>query len=70
METPLKKARLHRGMTLEKVAELVDSDSGNISRIERGKQIPNRELASRLVQVFQENGITEVHLFYPERFLG
>lgn len=68
MNTPLKKARLSRELTLERVAELVGSDSGNISRIERAKQIPNRELAAKLVDLFRENGITEVHLFYPERF--
>jgi len=53
---------------LEQVAELVGSDSGNISRIERAKQIPNRDLAAKLVELFREDGLTEVHLFYPERF--
>lgn len=68
MTSPLKLARLGRKLTLEQVAELVGSDSGNISRIERAKQIPNRDLAAKLVELFREDGLTEVHLFYPERF--
>ena len=40
MTSPLKLARLGRKLTLEQVAELVGSDSGNISRIERAKQNP------------------------------
>ena len=68
MTSPLKLARLGRKLTLEQVAELVGSDSGNISRIERAKQIPNRDLAAKLVYLFREDVLTEVHLFYPERF--
>lgn len=68
MTSPLKLARLGRKLTLEQVAELVGSDSGNISRIERAKQIPNRDLAAKLVELFREDELTEVHLFYPERF--
>ena len=68
MTSPLKVARLERKLTLEQVAELVGSDSGNISRIERAKQIPSRDLAAKLVELFKENGLTEVPLFYPERF--
>jgi len=68
MTSPLKLARLGRKLTLEQVAELVGSDSGNISRIERAKQVPNRDLAAKLVELFREDGLTEVHLFYPERF--
>lgn len=67
-DTPLRKARLQRGLTLANVAESVGSDTGNISRIERGQQIPNRELLSNLVNLFKENEITEVHILYPERF--
>ena len=55
MTSPLKLARLGRKLTLEQVAELVGSDSGNISRIERAKQIPNRDLAAKLVELFRED---------------
>ena len=67
-DTPLRKARLQRGLTLANVAKSVGSDTGNISRIQRGQQIPNRELLSNLVDLFKENEITEVHILYPERF--
>ena len=66
--SPLRKARLQRGLTLAHVAKHVGSDTGNLSRIERGQQIPNRELIPNLVNLFSENGITEVHILYPERF--
>ena len=68
LDTPLKKARIKRGLTLADVAETVGSDTGNLSRIERGQQIPNRKLLSNLVELFKENEITEVHILYPERF--
>ena len=55
-------------MTLEQLALEVGSDTGNLSRIERGQQIPNRKLLSNLVELFKENEITEVHILYPERF--
>lgn len=67
-DTPLRKARRKRGLTLADVAESVGSDTGNISRIERGQQIPNRELLSNIVDLFKDNDITEVHILYPERF--
>ncbi|OSI21674.1 helix-turn-helix domain-containing protein [Neisseria dumasiana] len=66
--TPLKKARLAEGLTLKEVAKHVNSDTGNISRIERGKQMPSKELVSKLVDLFSSQGITEVHIIYPERF--
>lgn len=66
--TPLKKARIAKGLTLQEVAKRVDSDTGNISRIERGKQTPSKELIVKLVNLFSDCGITEVHIIYPERF--
>ncbi|QRQ83283.1 helix-turn-helix transcriptional regulator [Paralysiella testudinis] len=68
MNTPLKNARKEKGYTLSKVAQLVGSDTGNISRIENGKQVPSRILMQKLVGIFAERGITEIHLLYPERY--
>ena len=64
----MKKARIAKGLTLQEVAKRVDSDTGNISRIERGKQTPSKELVTKLVGLFSDYGITEVHIIYPERF--
>lgn len=72
--TPLRKARLSRGWTLVEVADQLASigadrtDTGNLSRIERGEQRASTLLAENLSKVF--NGeITEMHILYPERYL-
>ena len=54
-------------MTLQDLAMLVGSDVGNLSRIERGVQIPNRELAEKICKQFGGE-INEIQLIYPEWF--
>lgn len=54
-------------MTLQGLAALVGSDVGNLSRIERGTQIPSRELAEKICAQFPGE-INEIQLIYPERF--
>lgn len=66
--TPLKKARVARGQTLAEVATIVGTDVGNLSRIERGIQVPSPSLASKLATHFKKDGLTEIHILYPERF--
>lgn len=48
----LKEARKQRAITLAALAEAVGTDVGNMSRIERGQQMPGRELAARLHAYF------------------
>jgi transcriptional regulator with XRE-family HTH domain len=67
MNSPLKQARLKRELTLQQVANEVGIDTGNLSRIERGHQIPSKELAEKLVKFF-DNEVTETQIIYPERF--
>lgn len=67
MNSPLKQARLKRELTLQQVANEVGIDTGNLSRIERGLQIPSKELAEKLVKFF-DNKVTETQIIYPERF--
>lgn len=67
MNSPLKKARLKREQTLQEVADAVGIDTGNLSRIERGLQVPSKELAEKLAKHF-DNSVTETEIFYPERF--
>ncbi len=50
------------------VAELIKSDAGNISRIERGQQTPSKELVEKLVALFKDEGLTELHILFPERY--
>lgn len=66
-DSPLKKARLKRERTLQEVSGAVGTDTGNLSRIERGLQIPSKELAEALVKYY-DNEITETQIIYPERF--
>lgn len=54
-------------MTLNTLASLVDSDVGNLSRIERGVQIPSSELAAKICEQF-DGDVNELHLIYPERY--
>lgn len=65
-DSPLKKARLKRELTLQQVSAAVGTDTGNLSRIERGIQIPSKELAEALVNYY-DNEITETQIIYPER---
>jgi transcriptional regulator with XRE-family HTH domain len=52
MISPLKKARLSREQTLQFVADAVGIDTGNLSRIERGIQVPSKDLTEKLAQYF------------------
>jgi transcriptional regulator with XRE-family HTH domain len=67
METPLRKAREQRGLTLQEVAKEVDTDQGNLSRIERGEQTPSKELAAALSAFFGHE-VSEMQILYPERY--
>jgi transcriptional regulator with XRE-family HTH domain len=67
LDSPLKQARLKRKLTLQKVSNDVGTDTGNLSRIERGIQVPSKELAEALVKYF-DNEINETQIIYPERF--
>lgn len=40
--------RKSRGLSLEEVAAAIGTDQTNLSRIERGRQVPKRELARAL----------------------
>ena len=65
--TPLKSVRIHRGETLATVAASVNTDVGNLSRIENRKQKTSPELAERLAKHYGY-AVTEIQILYPERF--
>jgi transcriptional regulator with XRE-family HTH domain len=67
MKSPLRVAREKRGMTLNALAKIVGSDVGNLSRIERGVQTPNAQLAERICREF-DGEINELQLIYPARY--
>lgn len=59
--------RNFRGLSLEQVASATGTDTGNLSRIERGFQTPSQALAKKLADYFGPP-ITEIHIFLPEKF--
>ena len=72
--TPLKLARQKRKWRLCDVCERLTKigrrlDTGNLSRIESGKQTPSPEMAASLASVFFEDGLTEMQIIYPERYM-
>jgi transcriptional regulator with XRE-family HTH domain len=67
MTTPLLKIRKQQGLTLQQLSTHLELDAGNLSRIERGKQIASTKLAEKISKLF--NGqISEIEILYPERF--
>lgn len=67
MSSPLKLVRLKREKTLQEVANAVGIDTGNLSRIERGLQVPSKDLTEKLAKFF-DNEVTETQIIYLERF--
>lgn len=67
METPLRKIRTSRGLSLETVARAVATDRANLSRLERGLQNATPELAERIADYFGY-AITEMQILYPDRY--
>lgn len=51
-ETLMTQIRKARNLSLEQVAQAVQTDQANLSRVEKGKQIPKRVLARRLFEFY------------------
>ena len=66
MSTPLRRAREQRGLTIVQVSAATGIDPGNLSRIERGTQVPSKDVAIKLAGHFE--GLTEMEIIFPERF--
>lgn len=67
MKSPLRAERERRGLTLKAVAHAVSMDQGNLSRVERGEQLPSKELIEALCKYF-DGAVTELEIIFPERF--
>ncbi|MTC25982.1 helix-turn-helix domain-containing protein [Providencia alcalifaciens] len=68
MQTPLRKIRLEKKLTISEVANAINCDVGNLSRLERGTQAASLELAERLAKFYGDK-ITEMHILYPKRYM-
>lgn len=69
MCTPLRKIRVEKGLTIAEVSKLTEIDVGNLSRIERGKQVTSLETAEKLSKFF-EGKISEMQILYPHRYMA
>lgn len=67
MKTPLRLIRERNNKTILDVALAIGIDQGGLSRIERGKQTPTKDVAEKLANYFSGE-INEIHILYPERF--
>ncbi|AMG57723.1 MULTISPECIES: helix-turn-helix domain-containing protein [Enterobacterales] len=68
MPTPLRKMRVEKKLTISEVAIATQLDVGNLSRIERGIQVPSLETAEKLSRFFKGK-ITEMQILYPQRYM-
>ncbi|WP_312464010.1 helix-turn-helix domain-containing protein [Pantoea endophytica] len=68
MPTPLRKMRVEKKLTISEVAIATQLDVGNLSRIERGMQVPSLETAEKLSRFFKGK-ITEMQILYPQRYM-
>lgn len=68
MHTPLRKMRVEKGLTIAEVSLATQVDVGNLSRIERGKQVTSLETAEKLARFFKGE-ITEMQILYPQRYM-
>ncbi|WP_286920084.1 MULTISPECIES: S24 family peptidase [Pseudomonas] len=61
----IRSARKARGLTLEELANQVDTDSGNLSRLERGKQGASQELLSRIMKALNMEVVSHIEHVMP-----
>ena len=66
MPTLLTQTRKSRGLSLDVVAAEVGTDPTNLSRVEKGAQVPKRELARALYHYF--DGVVPLGAIYDAEF--
>lgn len=64
-ESLMTQTRKSRGMSLEQVAAQVGTDQANLSRVEKGKQVPKRDLARRIFR-FYGGSVPLAAIYDPE----
>lgn len=65
VDSKLTVLRKSRGLSLTDVAEVVGTDRTNLSRIERGQQLPNRTIARALYRLY-DGAISLGEIYDPE----
>lgn len=67
MDSPLRKARRWKDLSLEEVSARVGIANGHLSKLERGISTPTPGLAAKLARYFAPV-LNELHILYPERY--
>jgi transcriptional regulator with XRE-family HTH domain len=65
--TLLTQTRKSRGLSLDQVAGCVGTDPTNLSRVERGTQVPKRELARALFEFY--DGVVPLGAIYDPQYV-
>lgn len=65
MTSLLTQMRKSRGLSLASLASVVGADQATLSRVERGRQIPNRDLARALFR-FYDGAVPLGAIYDPE----
>lgn len=65
--TLLIQTRKSRGLSLDTVAQKVGTDPTNLSRVEKGQQVPKRELARELFK-FYDGAVPLGAIYDPEHY--
>lgn len=68
MPSLLTQTRKSRGLSLEVVAAAVGTDPTNLSRVEKGQQVPKRELARALFGYYDK--VVPLGAIYDPEFHG
>lgn len=68
MDTPLRKARQAKHLSLAEVAAVAQLTVAQLSRIERGMSGTSPAVAALLAEFFGPKHINEMQILYPERF--
>lgn len=66
MPSLLTQTRKSRGLSLDTVAHAVGTDPTNLSRVEKGAQIPKRELARALFEYY--DGVVPLGAIYDPEY--
>lgn len=63
----IRSARVKRGLTLTKLAALLDIDSANLSKIETGKREFDERKIERIANIFEEDATQLASEYYSEK---
>lgn len=66
-DTPLRRVRKRKGLTLDDLAAVLGCHNSTMSRIDSGKRVATPDQAARLKK-YLGRGISELQILYPERY--